>query len=292
MQKKIDWLPSEKVCRCPKHALNCLSEDEWLKRQPPVWSFKQNEIKGDFEHNSRHAHPATFPRALALRLIELYTHKGETVLDCFSGVGTTLVSALQLGRFAVGIELNPRYIKLARLRLSYMKSIDKNNPDTTLNSVSLRADARDLIKLIPSASIDLVLTSPPYWDLLKQRQSSRNRKSGKYLKENYSSSRSDLSNLTTLEQFLSAMNEIFVQIKHVLKVGGRFVLITGDYRRRGRYIPLHSIYIRNIENLGLRLNNIIFWNRSNEYDIGLFSYPDRFTAANGMVEYILEFMKE
>jgi hypothetical protein len=84
---------------------------------------------------------------------------------------------------------------------------------------------------------------------------------------------------------------VFFQIHHVLKEEGRFVMITGDYRRRGRYIPLHTIYIKILEQMGLKLNNIIIWDRSMEYDIGLYRYPYNFITANGMVEYVMEFKK-
>jgi DNA modification methylase len=154
------------------------------------------------------------------------------------------------------------------------------------------ADARDLASLVPRDSIDLVVTSPPYWDLLKQRQSLRNRRSGKHLKSNYSNDRKDLSNAATLDEFLKEMGGIFYQVSEVLKPGSRLVVITGDYRRRGEYIPLHERYITMLSSIGLDLNNILIWDRSNEYDIGLFSYPRYFIAANGMVEYVMEFIHE
>lgn len=62
------------------------------------------------------AHFATFPEALPERCILLSSRKGDTVLDPFAGSGTVLQVARALGRRSVGIELNPRYVKLARRR--------------------------------------------------------------------------------------------------------------------------------------------------------------------------------
>lgn len=296
MIKKFDWLPAERTCGCPKDSQNCLTTDEWFRYQVPIWRFSKRELLGGFERYSRGVHPAVFPRVLVRRLIELYTHRGQTVLDTFAGVGTTLVSALELGRNAIGLELNPRYTAVAKRRLTYIRAQVRDRQRragcrrTIPNGHLFNADARDLLSLLPPNTVDLVVTSPPYWDLLKQRQSLRNRKSGKHLKSNYSNDKKDLSNAGTLAEFLGEMGGIFYQVSHVLRPGGRLVIITGDYRRRGDYIPLHERYIRMLEGIGLKLNNIIIWDRSSEYEIGLFGYPRYFIAANGMVEYIMEFI--
>jgi site-specific DNA-methyltransferase (adenine-specific) len=63
-------------------------------------------------------HPAPFPVELARRCIRLSTWPGEVVLDPFSGVGSTLVAARQLGRRAIGIERSEAYCLAAIDRLA------------------------------------------------------------------------------------------------------------------------------------------------------------------------------
>jgi DNA modification methylase len=63
------------------------------------------------------AHFATFPRELPRRCIKAGSRPGDTVLDPFAGSGTTLLVANELGRQAIGIELNPDYCDLALRRL-------------------------------------------------------------------------------------------------------------------------------------------------------------------------------
>lgn len=79
--------------------------EEFIKRVAwSVWEMPVSQTKG---------HPAPFPLELPRRLIELYTYKGDTVLDPFVGTGTTLIAARQLGRQAIGYEISPHYCKLA-----------------------------------------------------------------------------------------------------------------------------------------------------------------------------------
>lgn len=69
-----------------------------------VWQLPVAMTKG---------HPAPFPLEIPRRLIELYSWPNDTVLDPFAGTGTTLVAARELGRQAVGYEINPTYCRLA-----------------------------------------------------------------------------------------------------------------------------------------------------------------------------------
>ena len=64
------------------------------------------------------AHFATFPPALIRPMILAGCPAGGVVLDPFAGSGTTFAVAVKLGRRAVGIELNPAYVKLIQRRLA------------------------------------------------------------------------------------------------------------------------------------------------------------------------------
>jgi DNA modification methylase len=69
------------------------------------------------KHNSRRVdHPCQLPPTLMHRLISLFTNPGEVVLDCFNGAGTSTLTAQQLGREYIGIELSEQYHKLALQR--------------------------------------------------------------------------------------------------------------------------------------------------------------------------------
>lgn len=83
----------ERTCECPPNHINCLTAKDWMKSQIGVWQFtyEGRDIR------NKELHPATFPLSLARKVIELFTHKGELVLDPFVGSGTTLQRGTRRG---------------------------------------------------------------------------------------------------------------------------------------------------------------------------------------------------
>ena len=63
-------------------------------------------------------HPTQKPIKLMQYLIKTYSNKGDTVLDFAMGSGTTLRAAKDLGRKAIGIEIEEKYCEIAAKRLA------------------------------------------------------------------------------------------------------------------------------------------------------------------------------
>jgi DNA modification methylase len=69
------------------------------------------------KHNTRRVdHPTQLPPHLMYRLVAIFSRRGEVILDCFNGAGTTTLAAHQLGRQYVGIEKSKKYCDMARNR--------------------------------------------------------------------------------------------------------------------------------------------------------------------------------
>ena len=84
-----------------------LERDEWMQFTKGIW-----ELPPDRDPH----HPATFPIAMAERVIRLYSFKGDTVLDPFAGTGTTTIAAERLGRRGIGFEIEESYAEAVRYK--------------------------------------------------------------------------------------------------------------------------------------------------------------------------------
>ena len=89
---------------------NSITKEDFLEWTKSVWTFPSESAK-------RIGHPAPFPEELPHRLIQLYTFKGDVVLDPFCGSGTTCLSAAKSDRHYVGYDIEEEYIKLANERI-------------------------------------------------------------------------------------------------------------------------------------------------------------------------------
>jgi len=99
-------------------------------RVPQKYFRERNNMRGanpgdvwEFSHvhycnGNRQDHPTQKPEGLIERMILASSDVGDVVLDPFSGSGTTLRVCQQLGRKAIGIEINPDYVSMTRNRLA------------------------------------------------------------------------------------------------------------------------------------------------------------------------------
>ncbi len=89
---------------------NTISKDQFMEWTKSIWTMNTESAR-------RIGHPAPFPEELPYRLIQLYSFKGDIILDPFMGSGTTAVSALKTDRKFVGYDISKEYIDLAEKRI-------------------------------------------------------------------------------------------------------------------------------------------------------------------------------
>ncbi len=163
------------MCNCPENHLSCISPKEWIKAQLGGWRFtyERRDIR------DKRIHPATFPIALARRVIELFTHVGELVLDPFVGTGTTLVAAQDLDRNAIGFDLHEKYAEVARRRLA------QTNAFRQTQQIVVCDDARCIPEYVLPDTVKLIFTSPPYANLLNRPRLNKSRRSDQRKNEQF-----------------------------------------------------------------------------------------------------------
>jgi DNA modification methylase len=92
----------------PMRVLSIISEGNHRAWFQQIW-----KLPGASTRN----HPAPFPLELAARLIRMFSFVGDTVLDPFTGTGTSNLAAAQWGRHSIGVEIDKKYFDSAVRRL-------------------------------------------------------------------------------------------------------------------------------------------------------------------------------
>jgi len=217
-------------------------------------------------------HPAKMLPALARRAIETYSDPGDLVVDPMCGIGTTLVEAADLGRRAIGVELEPRWAGLAAANLDHVHGSGRARSRAKV----IEGDARHLPRLlstrggrllngggsvarIASGAVDLILTSPPYAceiaDVSTENLISGHGPLRRVDTSNYSADRRNLGHARG-GAYLDAMAEIYAACAAVLKPGGFLVCVTKDLRADGALRNLSGETIALCEDTGL-----LYWQR-------------------------------
>jgi site-specific DNA-methyltransferase (adenine-specific) len=243
-----------------------LTVEEWREYTKTVWQIA-NESHGE--------HPAVFPAEIPHRLIKLFTFWGETVLDPFAGVGTTARAALPLGRQAVCVDQNERYVGLIRTLAP------TNGKKGSLQAV--HGDSRDL-SFLNDDSVGLVVTSPPYWN-----------------KADYGRGPANLGKVSNYRQFFEEIRPVFAECFRVLRPGRKLCLVTAHVNQHTNHglltFPLATDFTVLLRDLGFVLVNEIIWTKDGtggkwgSYGdqrpiFGSYPYPPNFHFKN-VHEYIL-----
>ena len=216
-----------------RNRLNDLTPKQWLKFQkswfihsPPP---RRREVK---------QHPAKFPETMAQEFVEFFTKRGQVVLDPMVGTGSTLCACLRSGRHSIGIELNPEYATMAA------EIVDAEQEKLGDKTAELRAEVINhdaaLLDELDLPTIDYVLTSPPYWDILHARgaETQKRRREASDLDQTYSDDEADLGNIHDYDEFLRRLVTIYSKLRDVLRAKAYITIIVKNIKKGGRIYPL------------------------------------------------------
>jgi DNA modification methylase len=229
-----------------RNRLNDLTNKEWLKFQKSWFIHNPPRRRKDVLR-----HPAKYPETLVEEFITFFTKEGQVVFDPMSGTASTQVAALRTGRNSYGIELNPKYAELARSVIADEQEV-LGSAVEALDAEIITGNAENAPDLLPAhnvPAIDYLITSPPYWDMLRMRgaQTQKKRRTAEELDVFYSDSPDDLGNIEDYEHFLDKLVGIYASLQPFLRHRAYLTIIVKNVKKGGKIYPLAW-------DLGRRLN--------------------------------------
>jgi DNA modification methylase len=279
----------------PRNTLNDLTGREWL-RFTKTWLIVDS--RRYHRNRATELHPARYPEELVGEFMRFFSRPGEWVLDPFAGSGATLVAAQEAGRRAVGIELSGRYATVAQERVA-----------ATGGAWVKQADARRVADPAfwrddPPADLpfdgaglpifDFVMTSPPYWDMLRQSrggvESTHKRRGKQGLDTAYSEAPEDLGNTSDYPQFLAALCGILADAGRLLRPERYLVVVAQNLRAPDGSITTLAWDIQRELGGTLRFQGERIWCQ-NSKRLGIWGYP-RLFVPNYHHHYCLIFRRE
>lgn len=140
-----------------------LTREEWVNFTKQIWDIPIPS-RGDLAYGK---HSAIMPEEIVRRLTRMFTYQGDVVLDPFTGSGTTLRVAKELGRRWVGFEIVESYAGIINAKLGadccQRLPVAKIAPirSAVLNQIE-QSDCLDYLARVPDGVADLVCVDPPY----------------------------------------------------------------------------------------------------------------------------------
>lgn len=204
-----------------------------------LWIIPKRDSSGVHSAN----YHGNFIPQIPNQMIRRYTKPGDVVIDMFAGSSTAGIEAKRLGRHYLGCELNTD-VALAAADL-LMK---EPNPHKVEAYIAID-DAKDIDYSIPlehwliKDKAQLVISHPPYHNIVR-----------------FSEHASDLSNCSSIEQFIELYSKCVEQVTPYLETGRFFILVISDIYTKGEWIPLAHLTMSAMLDQGYKLKSTIVKN--------------------------------
>lgn len=143
-----------------------------------------------------------------------------------------------------------------------------------------------MLNFVSPASVDICITSPPYWNILEQKRTADNKE-----KRNYGEDERDISKMSDYEEFLNVLAKIFKLVLKTLKPQRYCIVNVMDLRKGDKFFSFHSDLAQRLIDIGFIYDDLIIWDRRNDYsNLRPLGFPSVFRI-NKVHEYLLIFRK-
>lgn len=206
-----------------------------------LWIIPER-AKGGKHKNVYHGN---FVPQIPNQLIRRYTSVGDTVLELFSGSGTTLFECENLQRNYLGFDINEQIIEYVNEKMQDCTTINYaiKNVDVT-NSAEFSVSVEEWLSQHNKKQVDFMIAHPPYLDIVKFTNDSR-----------------DLSNIPDVDLFIAKLNSAISTGFQYLKKNGYFAIVAGDIYKKSEVIPLAFMIMNAIrQTLKVKMKGVIVKN--------------------------------
>jgi len=197
-------------------------------------------------------------------IIRFFTKKGELVVDPFAGVGSTLLGAALSERKAVGIEINPEWVRIYQ-EITACFSVKEERlveglAGRKIDGIMLTGDCLQELKKFPAGQVAAVITDPPY---------GCNHRVDFATETNFSMYNPgedlDLGNAPDLSTYLEKMAAFAREAWRILLPRRYLVVLIGDRYLNGEYYPLSTKVAEEIQKTGFKWKGTrIWWNQATQ----------------------------
>ena len=207
----------------------------------------------EHNYNVRSGALSRFPTRIGVFAMQFWSSPGDRIWDPCIGRGQRVTIANRLGRHYIGTDVCKEFydtvidnlMKIGKRSLAGFEILrsDDDYHHFILNghhAELLLHDARNAP--IEKESVNLVVTSPPYWDI-----------------EFYDDSPDQLGTGKSYEEYLDGMRDISRTAFNALKPGGYCIYAINDFRKGGKFYLLHADLIQGMMDVGLQPHDIVIY---------------------------------
>jgi DNA modification methylase len=184
-------------------------------------SYTANEkYTGAFAKSSsgaRYGALSAFPQNIGRAVVELYSEKGQTVVDPFAGHNSRMELVIRSGRNYIGCDVSAKFMQFNR---EQREKLLQEFPEAQIELHEI--DSRKMSDCVEQWVGDFTLTSPPYYNI-----------------EDYGDEHAQLGKAESYAEFLRSLRKVAEQNFRALKSGAYCCWFVNDFRDDGVFNPYH-----------------------------------------------------
>ena len=206
-----------------------------------LWIINERDKSG--KHSN--VYHGNFIPQIPNQLIRRYTQVNDSVMELFSGSGTTLFECESLGRNYIGFDINKSIIQFVKDKMKGTHSIKYDIRDCDVTCPEQFKEEADIAcQNLGIGSVEFMIAHPPYLDIIK-----------------FTNDKRDLSNISNIDVFIDKFTSAIRNGLRYLKTGKYFAIVAGDIYKQSEVVPLAFKMMDAVKkNFNVKMKGIIIKN--------------------------------